>query len=302
MSAQPDSLKSIFYALAANFSIAVAKFIAAGVTNSGSMMAEAIHSLADTTNQILLLIGLKRAKRPPSADFPLGYGKEIYFWSFIVAILLFSVGGLFSIYEGLHKLDSPEPLNSPLIAVAVLVFAIVAEGLSLAFCIRQINKIRGDKNLWRWFRESRRSELVVVFGEDVAALAGLMMALVAILLTMATGDPSYDAFGSLAIGGLLILVAILIGVEIKALLIGQGVEPEIRAEMLSHIERHPAVKRVFNMLTYQLGADVMVAVKAEMAQVESATALIENINLCERSFKEAFPQVVWLFFEPDHSD
>ena len=303
MSQGADSLKSVFYALFANGAVAIAKGLAAWVTGSGAMLAEAIHSLADCSNQLLLLIGLKKAKRPPSSEYPLGYGKEIYFWSFLVALVLFTLGGVFSIYEGWHKLHQPEALNSPWLAVGVLVFAMVAEGLALLGCIREINKIRpAEQNYWRWFRDTRRSELMVVFGEDLAALLGLSLALCALLAAIFTGNPIYDAWGSIAIGLLLIVVAVMIGVEIKALLVGQGVEAHTRVEMIAFLESEPTVDKVFNVLTLQLGGDVMVAVKAKMHEMTGAKDLVADINQTEALFRQRFPQVLWLFFEPDVED
>jgi len=203
-----DSIKSIFYALAANFAIFLAKLAAALFTGSGAMLAEAIHSLADTGNQGLLLLGIRRARRPSSPDYPLGQGKEIYFWSFIVALILFSMGGLFSMYEGYHKLHDPEPLKSPFIALLVLLFSLGAESMSLWGCVREVNKERGGRSFVRWFRETRNSALLVVFGEDIAALLGLAFATVAIILTIITGNPFFDALGSMVIG--LLLVGILV--------------------------------------------------------------------------------------------
>ncbi len=299
-----DSQKSIFYALAANGSIAVAKGVAAWITGSGAMLAEAIHSVADCSNQFLLLLGLKRAKRPPSPDYPLGYGKEIYFWSFLVAILLFAMGGLFSVYEGWHKLHDPEPLKSPWIAIGVLVFAVLAEGLSLLGCIREINKIRpADQGLWRWFRDTRESDLMVVFGEDIAALLGLIFALLALLAAIFTGNPMYDALGSIAIGVLLIVIAVLIGVEVKALLVGQGVEAHVKEKMVQWLNDRVEVDKVFNVLTLRMGNDVLVAVKAAMVERDgSAAELVAQINTVETGFKAQFPNVQWLFFEPDNDD
>ncbi len=299
-----NSLKSIFYALAANGSIAIAKGIAAWITGSGAMLAEAIHSTADCTNQLLLLVGLKKARRPPSDQYPLGYGKEIYFWSFLVAILLFSMGGLFSVYEGWHKLHDPEPLKSPWIAVGVLIFAMAAEGLALTGCIGEINKIRpADQNLWRWFRDTRESDLMVVFGEDIAALLGLLLALGALLAAIVTGDPFYDALGSIAIGVLLIIVAGLIGAEVKALLVGQGVEGRVKEKMLKWLEQRTEIETVFNVVTLRMGNDVMVAVKAAMIDVGgSGSQMISRINAVEADFKKEFPNVLWLFFEPDAED
>lgn len=297
-----NSVRSILFALGANLSIAIAKLGAALVTGSGSMMAESIHSFADSGNQVLLLFGLKRAKRPPSDDFPLGYGKSIYFWSFVVAIILFSMGGLFSLFEGWHKLHEPQALKWPAIALGVLLFGIVAEGISFAACIKEVNKVRGDRSYWRWFVDSRQSALLVIFGEDLAALLGLVLAFAAVSLTAITGNPVYDAIGTLCIGVLLLIVAVGIGIEVKNLLIGQGVEKHIKRTMLSFLEQQADVEKVFNLLTLQLGDDVMVAVKAKMHGDCSADELIQRINVTEKAFREAFPQVQWLFFEPDNQD
>jgi cation diffusion facilitator family transporter len=231
MSAKPESIKSIFFALGANFAIAVAKGVAAFITGSSAMLAETIHSLADSGNQLLLLLGLSQTRRPPDDDYPLGFGKSIYFWSFLVAVILFSMGGMFSVYEGVHKYLHPQPIQQPMIAIGVLVFAIIAETISLWGCMREVNKERHGRSLGKWFRESRTSELIVVFGEDVAALLGLVFALAAILVSMVTGNPVWDAIGTLMIGVLLVVIAFFIAIEVKALLIGQSVEPSLRREM-----------------------------------------------------------------------
>ncbi|HIG42607.1 MAG: cation diffusion facilitator family transporter [bacterium] len=302
MTQSANSLNPIVYALVANLTIALAKLAAAIVTGSGAMIAESIHSFADCGNQLLLLLGLHNAKRPPSPDHPLGYGKSIYFWSFIVALMLFSMGGLFSIYEGLHKLGETEPLRSPLVAIGVLLFAMLAEGLSLLGCIREVNKVRGSRSFWHWFRETRQSELLVIFGEDLAALIGLAFALVAVSLAMLTGNPVYDAIGSIGIGALLILIAILIGVEVKALLVGQGVEPETLSRMRKFLEGQDEIVQVYNLLTMQLGSDVMVAIKAGMKPQGSEDELLAAINRCEVRLKAEFPDILWSFFEPDLAD
>lgn len=297
-----DSVKAILYALGANFAIFVAKGFAAFFTGSSAMLAEAVHSLADCGNQGLLLLGLKRSKAPPTPDYPLGFGKAIYFWSFLVALMLFSVGGMFSLYEGWHKLHSEEPLKYPWIAVGVLTFGIIAESVSMAACMREVNKSRGDKNLWRWFRESRQSELVVIFGEDLAALFGLIFALIAVVVTMITGNPVYDAIGTLAIGVLLIVIAVFISVEVKALLIGQSVEPALKKQIHDLIEGRPEIKRVFSLITLQLGNDVMLAVKAEMSRDLSTKGVVDDINKVEAEIKRQFPMIRWCFFEPDVTD
>jgi len=297
-----DSVKSIFFALGANLAIAIAKLVAAVLTGSGSMMAETIHSLADCCNQLLLLLGIKHAKRPPSQDYPLGFGKAVYFWSFIVALILFSMGGLYSIYEGIHKLHHPKPLNYALVAVGVLLFSIIAESVSMWGCLREVNKERRGRSLRQWFRETRQSDLLVVFGEDLAALIGLSFALFAVTLTIITGNPAYDAIGSILIGALLVVIALLIGVEVQALLIGQSIEPEQRAQMLDFLQQRDEIDHVFNLLTLQLGNDVMVAVKAKMVPMDSAESLMQAINRCEADLKQAFPYVLWSFFEPDLED
>ncbi|WP_280150433.1 cation diffusion facilitator family transporter [Piscinibacter sp. XHJ-5] len=302
MSAQADSVRSILFALGANFAIAVAKTLGAIFTGSSSMLAEAIHSYADCGNQALLLWGLKEAKGAPTPDHPLGFGKAIYFWSFIVALMLFSMGGLFSIYEGVHKLHDSEPVKYAWVAVGILAFGVAAEGLSLWGCLREVNKDRGAQSLWQWFRHSRQSELLVVLGEDLAALGGLVLALGFILLSMVTGNPMWDAVGSIAIGVLLVIVAILVGVEVKALLVGQSAEPRMLSEMRTHLESQPEVAKLYNLLTQQLGSEVMVAVKACMKRQPSDAALIEAVNRVERGLKERFPQVRWIFFEPDLHD
>jgi cation diffusion facilitator family transporter len=302
MSGKADSLKTIFYALGANFAIFVSKLVAALLTGSGSMLAEAVHSLADCANQGLLLIGMRNARRAPSAEHPLGYGMVVYFWSFLVALLLFSVGGVFSFYEGLHKLDAPEALRWPWLAIGVLAFGFVAESFSMWGCLREVNKARGGKPLWRWLRESRQSELIVVFGEDLAALLGLAIALVAVIATMVTGNPLFDACGSLAIGVLLCVIALFVAREVAALLVGKSAEIGLRGAIEEFVRTQPDVERVFNVITLQMGPDVMVATKAQMRGELSGRELIDAINRVEAAMKARFPEIRWSFFEPDVSD
>ena len=302
MSAPADSRKSILYALGANFAIAIAKAGGAVYTGSSSMLAETIHSFADCANQALLLWGLKEAKRAASPEHPLGSGRAIYFWSFIVALMLFSIGGLFSIYEGAHKLHDAEPVKYIWVAMAILGFGIVAESVSLWGSLREIAKERGTLSLWRWFRTSRQSALLVVLGEDIAALGGLTIALVCIVLAAVTGNPAWDAIGSIGVGVILVSVAVLVAIEVKALLVGQSAEPQLVERMRGHLAAQPEVTEVFNLLTQQLGGDVLVAVKARMRAAGSEAALIEAINRVERDFRSRFPQVRWMFFEPDNRD
>ena len=302
MSGKADSLRSVLYALGANFAIALAKSAGAAYTGSSAMLAEAIHSFADCGNQGLLLWGMRRARKAPTADHPLGFGKAVYFWSFIVALMLFSMGGLFSIYEGVHKLGSPEPMKDAWVALTILGFGIVAESVSLWGALREIDKERGTRNYWTWFRSSRTSELVVIFAEDLAALGGLVLAFGFIVVAVLTGNPMWDAIGSVAIGVLLVLVAVLVGIEISALLVGQSADPLIEQSMREHLVARVEVQRVLSLITQQLGPDVMVAVKAVMAPQGSEHALIGAINRVERSLRESYPQIRWCFFEPDEVD
>lgn len=299
MSHQNSSVKSILFALAANLGIAITKTVAAVITGSGAMLAESIHSYADCGNQGLLFLGLKASKKGPDQNHPLGYGKAIFFWSFIVALILFSMGGLFSIYEGIHKLSSHEGLTSPYIAIVVLLVSILLEAASLWGCLTQINKVRHDESLWKWFLNSRQSELVVVLGEDIAALLGLVFALISVILSMVTGNPLFDAIGSIGIGVLLIVISLFLGIKIKGLLIGQSVDPEVSQEITTFLEGQPEITKVLNLITLQLGAQVMVAVKVKMAKVETVDQLIGNINRCEAALKKQNPAIQWVFFEPD---
>jgi len=302
MSGKADSLKSVLYALGANFAIAVAKSAGAAYTGSSAMLAEAIHSFADCGNQGLLLWGMRSVRKPPTDEHPLGYGKAIYFWSFIVALMLFSMGGLFSIYEGAHKLQSPEPLKDAWVALSILAFGIAAESVSLWGALREIDKERGSRGYWGWFRSSRTSELVVIFAEDVAALGGLVLAFCFILTALITGNPMWDALGSIAIGTLLVLVAALVGREVASMLVGRSADPLVVQAMREHLAQQPDVQRVLNLITQQLGPDMMVAVKAVMKPQGGEYQMIDAVNRVERSLRQAFPQLRWCFFEPDHTD
>ncbi len=267
------------------------------------MLAEAIHSYADSGNQILLFAGIRASKRKPNAEHPLGYGKSTFFWSFVVALILFSVGGLFSVYEGIHKLESHEGLQSPYIAIIVLSVSILLESASLYGCVTQIRKVkRKDESIIKWFSHSRQSELVVVLGEDVAALLGLMFALAAVILTIVTGNPVFDAIGSIGIGVLLVVVSMFLAVKIKGLLIGQSAEKETVDALKTFIEAQPQVETLISIITQQLGPEIMLAVKVKMQNTDSGTAQANQINDCEKAIRKAFPDVKWIFFEPDIED
>ncbi|WP_250500667.1 cation diffusion facilitator family transporter [Caballeronia sp. GAWG1-5s-s] len=294
-----ESPKAIFYALAANLGIAVCKFAAAAFTGSGSMFAEAIHSTADCGNQLLLLFGLKRAQAPANALHPLGSGREIYFYALLVALLLFFVGGAFSVYEGAHRLMHHEPLSNPIVALVILGVSVALEAFSLAGAMREIRKTTPNKTLWRWFRETRESELLVVAGEDVAALAGLAIAFTAVLLTMITGNPAYDAAGSIGVGLLLMVIAFLVAREVKSMIVGESASPEVRKAIDAHLRARPEVTHIISLITLQWGKHLVVAVQAEMIDYASGRAMIDAINVIEDDLQRAFPQVRWVFFEPD---
>lgn len=302
MSHSNGSIKAILYALVANGGIALAKAFAAWYTGSGAMLAEAIHSFADCANQVLLLVGLRRAKRPPSEAHPLGYGKAIYFWSFIVALMLFSMGGIFSVYEGVHKLLHPEMPGAPWIAVGVLAVSIVLELISLKGALSEVKKVQGKRSLFRWFRTSRQSELIVIVGEDIAALLGLSLALIAVLATMIFGNPIFDALGTVAIGAVLILVAVMVGIEVKSLLLGESADPETVREMRLFLAGRHEVAEIYSLITIQLGTELMLSVKARMRERDAALTLINNINTVEAALRARFPQLRWIFFEPDVQD
>jgi cation diffusion facilitator family transporter len=302
MSHQDASIKSILFALLANFGIAVTKTAAAIITGSGAMLAESIHSFADCGNQGLLFLGLRASKKKPDSEHPLGYGMEIYFWSFIVALILFSMGGLFSVYEGIHKLSVHEGLRNPMIAIVVLCVSMVLEAASLYGCLRQVKKLKHNVSLWTWVRNSRQSELIVVLGEDTAALLGLSFAIISVVLAIVTGNPVFDAIGSIGIGVLLIVISFFLAIKVKSLLIGQSADNESRTAIINFLEARPEIDRIFNLITIQLGHQIMVAVKARMKEVDSVGQLIDNINTCESELKKEYPSIKWVFFEPDIND
>jgi cation diffusion facilitator family transporter len=300
--ANADSNRAILFALGANLAISAGKGVAAYFSGSSAMVAETVHSLADSGNQLLLLLGMKQSKAPATPDYPLGLGKAIYFWSFLVAVMLFSLGGMFSLYEGIHKLQHPEPLKQWWWAAGVLVFSIVAEAVSMAACVKEVNKARGSRSYLQWFKQSRQAELVVIFGEDLAALLGLTFAFVAIIVAVVSGNPIWDAVGTIMIGVLLIVIAVFVAIEVRQMLIGQSADPAVNEEITRFIEAQPQVKRVFRVITLQLGNDLMLAVKACMQPTASASDMVRAINTVESALQTRFPQLRWCFFEPDEHD
>ncbi len=301
-SAQESTARAILYAFLANFGIAIAKTWAAVITGSGSMLAEAIHSYADTGNQVLLYLGLKQSQRPADDEHPLGYGKLSYFWSFVVAVLLFSMGGLFSIYEGVHKLQHPEPLSQVWIAIVVLILAIVLEGSSLFGALREIRKVRGERPFRAWLKHTRNSELVVVLGEDIGAQLGLILALGFLTLAEITGDPVYDAMGSICIGVILIVISVFVASRIRSLLVGRSADPNIQAVIDEVIEEQEAIEFCFNTITMQFGPDTMLAAKIKMSSGLTIDQAVASINALERELKARVPNLKWCFIEPDIAD
>jgi cation diffusion facilitator family transporter len=298
---EEGSTKAIFYALGANFGIALAKFGAAAWTGSGSMLAEAIHSTADCANQLLLLLGMKEAGKPESADHPLGHHRAAYFWAMVVALLLFFMGGAFSVYEGVERLLHPQPMQQAALAMAVLGVAVVLESLSLRGALKEIRSTAGGKTFRRWFRETRQPELMVVAGEDIAALAGLALAFLAVAAAVLTGNPVWDAVGSIGVGAMLMLVAVAVMVEVKSLIVGESVAPEQRAEIEAFLAAQPEVAQVLNVITLAWGEKAVIAVKARMADMESISGaeMVARINAVEARLQERFAQARWVFFEPD---
>lgn len=295
------STRAIFYALGANFGIAVSKFGAAFYTGSGSLLAEAIHSSADCANQLLLLLGMKQARRPASADFPLGHHRVSYFWSMIVALLLFFMGGAFSFYEGVHRLLHPQPMENGGLALVVLGVAVVLEAFSLWGALKEIRHVSDGQAFLSWFRETRQPELMVVAGEDIAALVGLALAFLAVAATVVTGNPVWDALGTLAIGVVLMAIAIAVMIEVKGLIVGESVAPRLRAEIEAFVAAQPEVEQVLNVITLAWGEKVVIAVKARMRDMDIQTGLqmVDAINAVEERMQRQFLQAQWVFFEPD---
>lgn len=293
------SLKAILYAFLANLGLAVAKTGAAIYTGSGSMTAEAIHSFADCGNQVLLFVGLKQSLKPADDEHPLGYGKVTYFWSFIVAILLFSMGGLFSIYEGWHKLQTHEELKQIWIALLVLGSGIVLESFSLAGAMREIKHLRQRRPFWQWFNNTRNAELVVILGEDAAAILGLVLAFIFVAIAWLTGNTMFDALGSICIGVILVTISFFISWRIKLLIVGRSAEPELVKLIDNIIMNDDSIETILNTITMQFGPHVMLAAKIKMNTGLSIEEAINHINELEAEIKNQAPTVKWCFIEPD---
>jgi cation diffusion facilitator family transporter len=292
--------KAIIAALLANAGIAVAKFVGFLITGSSSMLAEAVHSVADTSNQGLLLLGGKRAQRAATPEHPFGYGRDRYFYSFVVALLLFSLGSVFALYEGIHKLESAEPLTSPLVAVIILVVAIALEGYSFRTAIGESRELKGNSTWWQFIRQAKAPELPVVLLEDFGALIGLVLALLGVGLSVVTGNPVFDALGTICIGLLLGVIAIILIIEMKSLLIGEGAAPPVLARIVSAIEEGDPVQRVIHIRTQYLGPDEMlVAAKIALQPCTTVEDVARGIDAAEQRVRAVVPAARLIYLEPD---
>lgn len=292
--------KAIVAALLANLGIAITKFIAWLASGSSSMLAEGVHSLADTGNQILLLRGGAAARKSADSDHPFGYGRERYVYAFVVSIILFSVGGVFSIYEGIDKLQHPHALENAWLPVLVLVIAMALEGFSLRTAVKQSNRVRGNDSWLQFIRHAKAPELPVVLLEDVAALTGLVLAFLGVGLTIITGDGFFDAIGTLCIGVLLVLVAIVLGIETKSLLVGEGASPADVELIRDAINAEPEVEALIHLRTLYLGPDeLLVGAKVAFASKKKLADVAAAINALEARIRKAVPIARVIFIEPD---
>lgn len=297
---QDGSRKAIIAAFLANLGIAIAKFGGFLITGSAGLLAESGHSLADTGNQGLLLLGSKRAKRQADAEHPFGFGRERFFWAFVVALVLFSMGGLFAIYEGIHKLQKPEKTENAFVAFIILGVAIALEGYSLRTALKEASHTRGNRTLWQFIRQAKQPELPVVVLEDVGAQIGLVFALFGLVMAEVTGNPRWDAVGSLAIGILLVVIAAVLAIEMKGLLIGESADPADVAKVRAAMEGAGPVRRLIHIRTEHIGPEEMlVAAKLEYDGSLTFAELAEAIDATERRVRAAVPAAKVIYIEPD---
>jgi cation diffusion facilitator family transporter len=290
----------IIQSLVSNVALSAVKFAAAFYTGSGALLAEALHTATDSLNQVLLLIGVKASRRIPDRTHPLGYGRELYFWSFLVALLLFSAGGLFSIYEGIHKLGAPSPIEHAWLGFTIFAFSLGLEIVVTRANIKQINQKRGERGFLQFVRDSKESDLIVVFGENAAALVGSILAFGAFFVSWKTADGRWDAVGSILVGIVLIGVAVFLTIEVKSLLIGESADPEISAAVEEAAIEDPLVDDVRELITIQQGpGEVLVALKVTCSPTLGARELSRMINEFEVRVRKRCPQARWIFVEPD---
>jgi cation diffusion facilitator family transporter len=298
------STKAILAALFANLGIAIAKFIGYAFTSSSSMLAEAIHSVADTSNQALLLFGGRQASRDATPEHPFGFGRERYFWSFIVALVLFTLGGLFAIFEGVHKLgEASHEVSNVEWAIGILVIAIVLESYSFYTAVKESRALKGQASWWEFIRRSRTPELPVVLLEDFGALVGLALALLGVSIAAITGDSRWDAYGTISIGVLLVVIAAVLVFEMKSLLIGESALGSMRKTIVRAIEETPGVNRLLHMRTQHIGPDeLLVAAKIQLTPGLDTTRVAAAINQTEKRIREAVPIRCMIYLEPDVFD
>ncbi|RKS76413.1 cation diffusion facilitator family transporter [Actinomadura pelletieri DSM 43383] len=291
--------KAIVAALAANLGIAVSKFVAFVFTGSSSMLAESIHSVADSGNQGLLLVGGKRSRRARTQQHQFGYGRERYFYAFVVAVVLFTVGAVFSLYEGYHKISHPEEVKSPAWAFGVLIAAILMETFSFRTAIKESNAVRGNQSWWAFIRRAKAPELPVVLLEDLAALVGLFLALFGVTMAVVTGDGVWDGIGTVAIGVLLAVVATILAIETKSLLIGEGVAPEHEQAIVDALESVDQVDRLIHMRTEYLGPEeLLIAAKIAVKHDHTAADVARGIDAAEAKIRAQFPEAKLIYLEP----
>ena len=295
------SRRAIFAAFLANLGIAIAKFVGFLITGSAGLMAEAGHSLADTGNQLLLLLGGRRAARAADAQHPFGYGRERYFWAFVVALVLFSIGGLFALYEGIQKLRDPHEVESLPVAIGILLFAVVLESFSLRTAYKEASAHRTTTGGWlSWIRRSKQPELPVVLLEDTGALIGLAFALAGVVMAHVTDEPRWDAAGSIAIGILLVVIAVVLAIEMKGLLIGEAASRTDVAAIAKSLEAADGVRRLIHLRTEHLGPDdLLVAAKLDFDPTLSVEQLSAAIDAAERGLRAVVPTAHFVFIEPD---
>ena len=293
--------RAVVAALLANGGIAISKFAGFAITGSASMLAEGVHSVADTGNQALLLLGGKRAERQATPQHPFGYGRERYFWSFVVALILFSLGGMFALYEGWHKIDHPEEIDSPEVAIGILVVAIFLEIFSFRTAIVETLKIKApDVGWWAFIRRSKQPELPVVLLEDLGALVGLVFALGAVSLSIITDDPIYDGIGTLAIGVLLVVIAVILAIEMKGLLMGESASEADQQAIRAAIEVDPSVQRLIHMRTQHIGPDeLLVGAKIELVDGLDVQEVVDVVNNIETAVRRSVPTARIMYLEPD---
>jgi cation diffusion facilitator family transporter len=297
---QGSGTRAIIAAFLANLGIAVLKFIGFLVTGAASMLAESIHSVADTGNQGLLILGGRRGRHAPDEEHPFGYGRERYFWAFLVAVVLFTVGSLYALYEGVEKLLHPHELTSPPVAIAILLAAIVLESWSLRTAVREASPLRGDRSWWSFIRHTKSPELPVVLLEDVGALTGLVFAVLGIGLAVLTGNARFDALGSVAIGLLLGVIAVVVGTEMRSLLIGEAATPRDVAAIRQALEGTDGVRRLIHLRTMHLGPDeLLVAAKLELDPSFTFAQVTEAINQAEARIRGAVNLTGLIYLEPD---